>query len=238
VAEPCFSGGFVWDLSSPTHVICTATIEDAVSWGNNFIRDFTAALHGRDQYGNSVNADANANGYVSMLEAFNYAARRDPNDEIPQYDDNGDGISHTDPVPAGGDGDLGADTYLSDPQYRLLVVGGSGSGTYSRGTVVPIVASVPDGYGFGKWTGDTANVADVNSPSTTVTMLADTTVVATLRLLADTNGDGCVNVADLLIVRNHLGTSGPSQADVNADGICNVADLLLVRNSLGQGICQ
>lgn len=113
-ALPCFSGGLVDDLSLPSRVICTATIEEAVSWGNVFIRGFVAALHKRDQYGNPVNADTNENGYVSMLEAFNYAASNDYYDEIPQYDDNGDDVSHTDPVPAGGDGSLGSETYLSE----------------------------------------------------------------------------------------------------------------------------
>ena len=55
----------------------------------------------------------------------------------------------------------------------------------------------------------------------------------------DVNGDLCVNVADLLMVRNNLGNSGsgivPPAADVNSDAICNVADLLIVRNSLGTG---
>jgi hypothetical protein len=49
-----------------------------------------------------------------MLEAFNYAAVNDYYNEIPQYDDNGDGLSHTDPVPDGGDGTLGCNTYLTD----------------------------------------------------------------------------------------------------------------------------
>ena len=56
---------------------------------------------------------------------------------------------------------------------------------------------------------------------------------------ADVNADGCVNVADLLIVRNNLGKSGseitPPRSDANADGIVNVADLLIVRNNLGTG---
>jgi len=112
VVEPCFSGGLVDDLSSPGRVICTATIEEAVSWGNVFIRGFVAALHGRDENGNAVDADTNANGHVSMLEAFNYAASHDYYDEIPQYDDNGDGVSHTDPVPGGGDGTFGCQTHL------------------------------------------------------------------------------------------------------------------------------
>ena len=114
VAEPCFSGGMVEDLTSPNRVICTATIEESVSWGNIFIRGFVAALHGQNEYGSPVDADTNANGYVSMLEAFNYAAGNDYYSEIPQYDDNGDGLSHTDPVPAGGDGTLGCKTYLTD----------------------------------------------------------------------------------------------------------------------------
>jgi len=121
LAEPCFSGGLVEDLTSPARVICTATIEDAVSWGNLFIRGFVAALGGRDEYGNPVNADADGNGHVSMREAFNHAAGHDSYDEMPQYDDDGDGISHTDPVPAGGDGTLGGSTYLADPDPWVAV---------------------------------------------------------------------------------------------------------------------
>jgi PKD repeat protein len=118
VALPCFSGGLIEDLTSPTRVICTATIEEAVSWGNLFIRNFVAALHGRNEYGGTVNADTNQNGFISMLEAFNYAAKNDYYDEIPQYDDNADGVSHTEPVPAGGDGTLGCQTHLVE-----LIVG-------------------------------------------------------------------------------------------------------------------
>ena len=114
VALPCFSGGLVEDLTAPSRIICTATIEEAVSWGNLFIRNFVAALHGRNEYGTIVNADTNQNGLISMLEAFNYAAKNDYYDEIPQYDDNGDGVPHTDPVPAAGDGTLGCQTYLVD----------------------------------------------------------------------------------------------------------------------------
>jgi hypothetical protein len=51
--------------------------------------------------------------------------------------------------------------------------------------------------------------------------------------------DDCVNVADLLMVRNNLGKSGsgmyPQSVDVNRDGVCNVADLLIVRNNMGRG---
>jgi probable HAF family extracellular repeat protein len=60
-----------------------------------------------------------------------------------------------------------------------------------------------------------------------------------IRPTADVNGDYCVNVIDLLQVRNMMGKTGsgilPPEADVNGDGMCNVIDLLLVRNGMGTG---
>ena len=58
-------------------------------------------------------------------------------------------------------------------------------------------------------------------------------------LPADVTADDCVNVSDLLVVRNNLGKTGslitPPTADVNVDGVVNVADLLIVRNNIGRG---
>jgi len=58
----------------------------------------------------------------------------------------------------------------------------------------------------------------------------------------DVSGDRCVNVCDLLIVRNCLGKQGsaiPPGVDCappgQPDGIVNVSDLLYVRNNLGKG---
>lgn len=54
----------------------------------------------------------------------------------------------------------------------------------------------------------------------------------------DINGDGFVNVNDMLMVINSWGaTSGP--ADINGDGIVNVNDLLIVINNWGPAVsCQ
>jgi len=49
---------------------------------------------------------------------------------------------------------------------------------------------------------------------------------------ADVNGDGIVNILDLIAVRNSL-NSCSFAADVNADGRVNILDLIVVRNALG-----
>ena len=115
--EPCFCGGFIWDISKFNRVICTATVEEDVSWGNTFVRGFTSAFHGSDIYGNPVDADTNGDGDISFSEAFNYASVNDYTGEIPQYDDNGDGISHAFPIPNGSDGALGINTFLWGSEF-------------------------------------------------------------------------------------------------------------------------
>lgn len=56
-------------------------------------------------------------------------------------------------------------------------------------------------------------------------------------LPADTNGDGCVDDADLLNVLVEFGgaSSGAAQTDVNSDGVVDDADLLQVLFAFGSG---
>ena len=54
-------------------------------------------------------------------------------------------------------------------------------------------------------------------------------------LSADVNGDGIVNIQDLVLVASNLGQTGQSRADVNGDGVVNVQDLVMVAGALGQG---
>ena len=48
---------------------------------------------------------------------------------------------------------------------------------------------------------------------------------------ADVNGDGTVNILDLVAVANGFGKDTP---DVNGDGVVNILDLVQVANQFGQ----
>ena len=53
-------------------------------------------------------------------------------------------------------------------------------------------------------------------------------------LIADINGDGAVNIQDLVAVAAALGETGENDADVNGDGEVNIQDLVAVAAALGQ----
>ena len=117
--------------------------------------------------------------------------------------------------------------------------------TSPAGTACTLIAShVDDAHGFsydfdtqwsfrgqssaGNWT---IKVAD-NGPKDAGTFLGWALEIRSSWLREDVNGDGCVNVLDLIAVRNALGSS-PGAEDVDNDGVVNVVDLLKVRNKLG-----
>ena len=52
------------------------------------------------------------------------------------------------------------------------------------------------------------------------------------KLKEDVNGDGIVNIQDLVLVASNLGETGQNAADVNSDGIVNIQDLVLVAGAL------
>ena len=53
------------------------------------------------------------------------------------------------------------------------------------------------------------------------------------QLTGDVNGDGTVNIADLVLVASNIGKTGQNAADVNGDSVVNIADLVLVAGALG-----
>ena len=49
----------------------------------------------------------------------------------------------------------------------------------------------------------------------------------------DVNGDGVVNIQDLVLVSSRFGQTGQNSADVNGDGVVNISDLVLVAGAFG-----
>jgi len=112
--QPCFSGAFIDDLSGENRVICTASrgSEPADSW-IGFMRE---ALNFE------VDADYNKDGAISILEAYEYTAKKD-DDKYgdlfhPLIDDDGRYPGHYYNEPGYGlsDGKLAAQTFLGNKE--------------------------------------------------------------------------------------------------------------------------
>jgi hypothetical protein len=98
VLQPCFSGGFINDLSKENHVVITASRERQPAFVG-FMRFFYEGLNGKAD-------DSNNDGRISLAEVYGYTARkvydwikRHPawnkwRLQHPLIDDNGDKIGH------------------------------------------------------------------------------------------------------------------------------------------------
>jgi hypothetical protein len=113
------SGEFIKPLSSKGRIVITATRSGNEQNATRFAEYFIAGM-------DNPEADADKNGRVSVLEAFNYAAKltKDSYDQAGKIltehallDDNGDGAGH--PAAESGDGVLAKTTYFDSlPQQR------------------------------------------------------------------------------------------------------------------------
>lgn len=122
------SGEFIKPLTAKGRVIVTATRSGQESNAARFMEYFLAALKAND-------ADADQDGHISVLEAFNYANRLTAEfytragrlaTEHALLEDNGDGVGHT--RMEGGDGLLARTTYLDS----LTVAQASANATVAR----------------------------------------------------------------------------------------------------------
>ena len=114
--KQCFSGGFLRDLTAPNRIIMASCTQVQASWADTisqqygeFTYHYFAAITGQKPDGSGpVNADANGNGKISVVEAYNYARSHDGRPETPGYEDNGVLPHHTGNMPSGGDGAVGS----------------------------------------------------------------------------------------------------------------------------------
>lgn len=112
--KPCFSGGLVWDLRGANRVIMSSGTEFQVTYPTlsgsygELTYNFMSAITGKTPDGVTVNADLNADGKISMYEAYQYIKTNEHRDEQPQYNDDGTGNVTTTPSSSG----FGAGVFL------------------------------------------------------------------------------------------------------------------------------
>ena len=63
--------------------------------------------------------------------------------------------------------------------------------------------------------------------------IEDGQVLEPPQVTGDVNGDGMVNIQDLVLVAGRFGQTGQNDADVNGDGVVNIQDLVLVAGAFG-----
>ena len=86
--------------------------------------------------------------------------------------------------------------------------------------------------------GPNPGVIKIRVTAARITYPVTFTAIATevTRLAADVNGDGVVNIQDLVLVSSNFGQTGQNRADVNGDGVVNISDLVLVAGAFGGGV--
>ena len=76
------------------------------------------------------------------------------------------------------------------------------------------------------------SVTDESDTANNCSMAVSVTVTAPPMVAEDVNGDGVVDVKDLVYVAERYGQTGTTTADVNGDGVVNIDDLILVAAAL------
>ena len=94
---------------------------------------------------------------------------------------------------------------------------------------VPSVAFSPDGTIVAA--GTSSGVVELWAVPSTALESNEVTVAS----YADVNGDGAVNILDLVMISTNFGKKGQNPADANGDGIVNILDLVKVAGEMGGG---
>ena len=89
------------------------------------------------------------------------------------------------------------------------------------------LAGMPTGIYSLKFSADGETFATLGGGGT-ILLWDYANIIESIRIKADVNGDGVVDINDLIAVATNFGQTGPNNTDVNDDGIVDIADLLIV----------
>ena len=125
------------------------------------------------------------------------------------------------------------------PDNRILVTtGGGGFGTIQFWDVVSgeqkmSIQGMPNGIDRIIFSPDGRTFATFDGFGT-ILLWDYRSIINPNRHLADVNGDGTVDITDLVFVARNFGQIGLNAADVNGDAIVDIADLLIVANAMDE----
>ena len=126
------------------------------------------------------------------------------------------------------------------PDNRTLITGNAEDRTIRFWDVVngeqkAIIHSIPNGVHQIRFSPDGSTFA-TDTWGGTILIWDYHSIINPTRHRADINGDGIVDIIDLVYVARNFGQIGANLADVNGDGIVDIADLLLVVGALDVAI--
>ena len=122
------------------------------------------------------------------------------------------------------------------PDNRTLLTIGGGDGTIRFWDVVSgeqkvIIHGFPNGIDRIIFSPDGSKFATLGEFGT-ILIWDYHTIVNPYRHESDVNGDGVVDISDLVFVARNFGQTGLNAADVNGDSVVDIADLLIVAGAI------
>jgi hypothetical protein len=78
---------------------------------------------------------------------------------------------------------LSYDLTVASTDGGVVTSPGEDTFTYDCGTLVALVAAAEEGYYFVNWSGDVDTIANINAPTTTITMMGDYSITASFELI-------------------------------------------------------
>ena len=135
--------------------------------------------------------------------------------------------------------------YLNNRAVRVIAASSNGSAiSPGDGEVCTVRVRIPAGQLVGTYKLELTNISisDTDAHSIDVSEMTSSLTVGDVGL-GDANGDGEVNVADLVAIAHHIMGRTPvifsfKGADANQDKIVNVADYIAVAHRLGEDPTQ
>ena len=185
--------GNVNTIADVNSAVTTITVDNDYSITANFVKPYSLTVSSTE--GGSVTTPGEGTFVYNEGDEVKLVATPDPGYGLVNWTGDVDTVANVNAastsITMNGDYSLTA-TFAALAEYDLttssttggsVTVPGEGTFTYYDGTVVNLVATASSGRYFINWTGDVGTIANVNAPSTTITMNDNYSVTANFQYI-------------------------------------------------------